>query len=319
MHLAAVITYLKYKPAWLQLVIFGLITCGTTIILGSLTEWLVNAFYHLKSEDFLDPDFTNPAIISALRIKQGLLTISIFLCSSLLFAYKSDQRPLQYLGWKKPQPALFWIIGIALLLLAYPLASWINQTNEDLHLPASFQGLENKIRAMEAKMENAVKAMLQMRSFGEYLLMLLLVALVPAFCEEVFFRSVLQRLFIQMSKRPWMGIIITAIFFSLFHGSLLGFFTRVFLGILLGAMYWYSGSIWPSVIAHFLHNGIQVTLYYHNSDLAEKDPSLQPGIIILSVVAVVGSLWYMRRISHTHYGELYDTDDDLVLPSPKDQ
>jgi hypothetical protein len=32
-------------------------------------------------------------------------------------------------------------------------------------------------------------------------------------------------------------------------------------------------------------------------------------------LAIIGIIWYMQRISHTHYGELYDTDDDLILPS----
>ncbi|GAO42857.1 CPBP family intramembrane glutamic endopeptidase [Flavihumibacter petaseus] len=319
MHLATVITYLKYKPAWLQLVIFGLITCGTTIIGSSILEMVVNSIYGLKSTDFIEPDLKNMRIIAALRAKQAFGTIFVFLVSSLLFAYKSDERPLQYLGIRKPQRPRFWLVAILLMLAALPLASWLNDVSHQLHFPASWQSTENAIRSFEKKLMETVKAMLHMKGPGEFMLMLVIVAVIPAICEEIFFRGVLQRLLIQVTKRPVWGIVITACMFSLFHGEVFGFAARAFLGILLGALYWYSGSIWPAIIGHFLHNALQVTLFYINSNLADKDFDLQPGVIIVSAVAVGAGIWYMRRISHTHYGEIYDTDDDLVLPSPKDE
>ncbi len=319
MHLAAVITYLKYKPAWLQLVIFGLITCATYIILGTLTEWAVNAFYGLNFQDTLQPDLKNPTVVASLRVKQALLTIAFFGVSALFFAYKSDRLPLRYLGVKPPQPAVFWLITLLALPAAMPFANWLNDFNHQLHLPGSMASTENAIRAFEKRAEELTKALLNMRGTGDLLLMLLVVGVIPAVCEELFFRSVLQRIFIQITRRPWIGIVITATLFSLFHGQMLGFLPRLFLGILLGALYWYSGSIWMAMLAHFLNNAVQVLIYHYRRDLADAENLMPPLLVIGSLLAVVAIFWYMRRISHTHYGELYDTDDDLVLPSSKDQ
>ena len=317
MHLAAVITYLKYKPAWLQLMVFGLITFGTIIILGTGVEYGVNWLYGFKPADFTDPDFGNDRMLAAYRLKQALLSISLFFVSGFFFAYKSDQRPWRYLGIKKPQPAYFTVLGVLLIIAAFPLAMWLAGINQQLHFPASMKALEDSLRTAEEKLTAATLAILKMRNLGEYFLMLVVLAVLPAFCEEIFFRSVLQRIFIQITTRPWMGILITGCLFSLFHGSVLGFLPRAVLGVLLGMLYWYSGSIWPAVAAHFMHNAVQITAYYVWGYDKLENASIAPLLVAGSLMAVLALVWYMKRISVTHYGEWYDTDDDLVLPAKK--
>ena len=36
------------------------------------------------------------------------------------------------------------------------------------------------------------------------------------------------------------------------------------MGILLGAVYWYSGSLWPAIIAHFVYDAFIIVLAYFN-------------------------------------------------------
>jgi hypothetical protein len=307
--------YLKYKPAWIQLVIFGSLTFGMYLTFGLVAFFGIAKLYSISGEQLQGLDFRNQQVLAALKLLQAVLTIVIFLLPALVFAYLSDKRPMQYIGLKNPVPARFWWIGIVLMLLSFPLASWLNQVNQHLHLPAFMKSTENALRSAEANANELMEAMLDMKKPTDLASMLIIVALLPAICEELFFRGVVQRLFIQIFQRPWTGIIITAILFSAFHGQFLGFFPRVFLGILLGAICWYSGSIWPSILAHFINNAMQVILVYKDKAFITKDPEISPMIIIFSAIAVAGITWYMRRISVTHYGELYDTDDELVLPS----
>lgn len=307
--------YLKYKPAWIQLVIFGSLTFGMYLSFGLLAFFGTAQLFDLSTAQLQAMNFDEPGVLKALKVLQVILTIVIFLLPALVFAYLSDKRPLNYIGMKNPVPGRFWWIGVLLLVLAFPLASWLNQVNQQMHLPAFMKSTEDAMRAAEANANELMKAMLDMKSPADLAIMLIVVALLPAICEELFFRGVLQRLFIQIFRRPWTGIIITAILFSAFHGQFLGFFPRVLLGILLGAIYWYSGSIWPAIIAHFIHNAIQVVYVYKDKTFIDKEPDMQPMVIILSMLAVAGILWYIRRISLTHFGELYDTDDELILPT----
>lgn len=307
--------YLKYKPAWIQLVIFGSLTFGMYLSFGLLAFFGTAKLFDLSTVQLQVMNFDEPGVLGALKLLQAILTIVIFLLPALVFAYLSDKRPLNYIGMKSPVPGRFWWIGVLLLILAFPLASWLNQVNQNIHLPAFMKATEDTMRAAEANANELMKAMLDMKNPADLAIMLIVVALLPAICEELFFRAVLQRLFIQIFRRPWTGIIITAILFSAFHGQFLGFFPRILLGILLGAIYWYSGSIWPAIIAHFIHNAIQVVYVYKDKTFIDKEPDMQPMVIILSALAVAGILWYIRRISLTHFGELYDTDDELILPT----
>ena len=157
-----------------------------------------------------------------------------------------------------------------------------------------------------------------MKSINDLITMLVILAILPAIAEEVFFRGVLQRLFIQITRRPWIGIIITAMIFSALHGQFLGFIPRLVLGIVLGALYWYSGSIYPGMIAHFLNNAVQVILVYYSPQFLDKDPNFAAGLIAGSTIIVIGLTWWMKKISQTTYAEVYDTDDDFHI-GPRDQ
>lgn len=307
--------YLKHKPAWLQLVIFGSLTFGIYLSIGLVAFFGIARLYNVSFDQLQNLDISQPGVLPALKLLQGVLSTVIFMLPALVFSYLSDQRPLNYLGVKKPIPLNFWWLGAILLFLAFPLASWVNQLNQHIHLPAFMKATEEKLRVAEENASKLTAAMLNMKGPSDLAAILFLIAFLPAMCEEFFFRGILQRLFIQISKRPWAGIIITAIIFSAFHGQFLGFFTRILLGILLGAIYWYSGSIWPSVIAHFINNAIQVIYVYYDKSYIDKEPDLQPMIIIASAATIGIIIWYMRRISHTHYGEIYDTDDEMILPS----
>lgn len=308
-------TYLKYKPAWLQLVVFGSLTFGIFAVSQELVFSVISHRLEVTREDIFKMNLEKPGVVAALKWVQAILSIAIFLLPAIVFAYLSDRRPFAFLGHKTPQPSSFWWMGVALMLLAYPAASWLNMVNQQIHLPAAFKSMEASMRLAEDNAIKLMKAFLDMKSPTDLIAMLFLIAVLPAICEEFFFRGVLQRLFIQISRRPWIGIIITAVLFSAFHGQFFGFFPRLLLGVLLGAIYWYSGSIWPAVLGHFVNNAVQVVLVYRNKNFIEQEPVIEPIYVILSVVAIIGITWFMQRISHTHFGELYDTDDDLILPS----
>lgn len=308
-------TYLKYKPAWLQLVVFGSLTFGIFAVSQELIFSVISYRLEVAREDIFKMNLEKPGVVTALKWLQAILSVAIFLLPSIVFAYLSDRRPFSYLGHKAPQPSSFWWMGVALMLLAYPAASWLNMVNQQINLPEAFKSMEASMRLAEDNAIKQMKAFLDMKSPTDLIAMLFLIAVLPAICEEFFFRGVLQRLFIQISRRPWIGIIITAVLFSAFHGQFFGFFPRLLLGILLGAIYWYSGSIWPAVLGHFVNNAVQVILVYRNKNFIEQEPVIEPVYVVLSVFAIIGITWFMQRNSHTHFGELYDTDDDLILPS----
>ena len=110
--------------------------------------------------------------------------------------------------------------------------------------------------------ETITESFMKGNSFMGLLENLLVIALIPALAEEFLFRGVFQRIFINWTRNPHWGIIITSFIFSVIHLEFYGFFPRWLLGILFGYMLLWSGSIWLPIIAHFLNNGIAVITYF---------------------------------------------------------
>lgn len=88
-------------------------------------------------------------------------------------------------------------------------------------------------------------------------LIVLLMAL-SSFAEEIIFRVVIQRFLIESSSSIVLGIGISSFIFTIFHEQhmehLIVSAWRFAGGVFLGWAYWYTGSVWTSVLCHFLVN-----------------------------------------------------------------
>ena len=87
-------------------------------------------------------------------------------------------------------------------------------------------------------------------------ILILYIALVPAVCEELYFRGFLLGGLLP-TWRPLPAIVVTAIVFGVFHFVLFKFAVTALLGLVLGVVCWRSRSVLPGMLAHFLHNGLQ--------------------------------------------------------------
>ncbi len=87
-----------------------------------------------------------------------------------------------------------------------------------------------------------------------YLVEIFAICLVPAFVEELFFRATLQRYILVGVKRAIIGVVIGAVIFSAFHLSIVGFPSRLWLGFILGWLYYKSDNIYQSMALHALNN-----------------------------------------------------------------
>ena len=59
--------------------------------------------------------------------------------------------------------------------------------------------------------------------------------------------------------------LLSSVVFSLIHFDFSGFLPRILLGMFLGYLFYYSGSLWTSIFAHALNNGSQVIFMYLNN------------------------------------------------------
>jgi ABC-2 type transport system permease protein/sodium transport system permease protein len=88
---------------------------------------------------------------------------------------------------------------------------------------------------------------------------LILMAVIPAICEEVLFRGLLLS-GLRRILRKWSVIVTVAVIFAMYHYLIQRLLLTFALGAVLAWVCWQSRSIVPAVILHLMHNGITLLL-----------------------------------------------------------
>lgn len=86
---------------------------------------------------------------------------------------------------------------------------------------------------------------------------LLVLALLPAVCEELLFRGFLLG-GLRTSTGKWPAIVASAAVFGVFHFFVFRFAVTAGLGVILAYLCWQSRSILPAIVTHALHNTLGV-------------------------------------------------------------
>ena len=240
--------WIKNTTTGSKLLIFILL-----LIFGLVFSSVVGVFVLMINGGNLT-DFNN------LRIIQILNQIIGFLMPAVLYVMLVKEKPFNYLGFNKlPTWSL---LGILAMFTIIPFLGFVAEWNDSIVFPDSMRAIEEQLRSIQEKAEWIIKLFI---SQGSLFSSMVIIALLAAVSEELLFRSVIQKALIKLFKNAHVAIIVTAVIFSAFHGDLFGFVPRIILGLMLGYMFWFSGSIIPSMLMHFVNNATIVMLYYLNT------------------------------------------------------
>lgn len=91
---------------------------------------------------------------------------------------------------------------------------------------------------------------------------LLLIAVVPAVCEEILFRGFIQRGLEKMGA-AW-SIVLSGLFFGLFHFDFQRFAAQTLIGMAAAYVVYRTGSIFNGMILHFMNNGLATLIMNGN-------------------------------------------------------
>jgi sodium transport system permease protein len=132
-------------------------------------------------------------------------------------------------------------------------------------------------------------------------IVLLALAVAPAIGEELFFRGYL--LGALRGRLPaWAAIALTGAAFGLFHASVGGLvaveriLSSTFLGLVLGWVCWRSGSVFPGMALHVLHNALMISLIYFGPSLqawgwdVEGQEYLPNPLLVVATVAAAAAI-----------------------------
>ena len=149
------------------------------------------------------------------------------------------------------------LFSVGLLLLTPLLQNFLAIQNFALLKLADvspfIKNLINMLDQLDKIVEKTYGSLLTSHSLFESSFIIFVVAVVPALCEETLFRGLVQKSFEQKFKPVW-SIIITALFFGLYHFNPYGLIPLIALGAYFCFAAYISDSIFVPMSLHFLNN-----------------------------------------------------------------
>jgi len=175
-------------------------------------------------------------------------------------------------SWKE-----FALFGIGIIILTPLLQYFIMVQNYIIEIWAANSQLINSVKSaldsLNDLVEKTYNNLLSAGNFFEALLVIAVVAVVPAVCEETMFRGFIQKSF-ELRIKPVWAALITAVFFGIYHFNPYGMIPLIILGFYFGFAAYMSNSILVPMSLHFANNFIAIMVYFlaGNEDLISSTP-----------------------------------------------
>lgn len=235
----------------------------------------------------------NPRLLMATITLQSVL---LFLMPVLIVArcfYRDEKREFYCYDFSS-RKWLLALAGVVIYALLMPFLDWLGVWNNHWNVGEMFSLMSEEYNEMfMGIIKGATNA-----GFIGLLKMIVVLAVLPAICEEFFFRVGMQQLLGKWFKNDHIAVVVTALIFSFMHLDMSGFLVRFVMGLVLGYVFLYSRSVVPNVMLHFLNNAVATISTYvalrNGTSMAELE---EPWMLhwlpttLCTVVALV-LFWY---------------------------
>ncbi len=185
------------------------------------------------------------------------------------------------------------LFTIGIIILTPLLQTFLYIQNFFLEEWAKNSGFINSIKTffdtLNELVEKTYGNLLSASNIFEFILVVLVVAIVPAVTEETMFRGFVQRSF-ELKLKPYLSIFITAIFFSGYHFNPYGFIPLFILGAYFGFAAYKSRTLVVPVVLHFLNNFSAVSIYhiFGDDELLKSDVTVSSNELSSYVLLLAG-------------------------------
>ncbi len=203
---------------------------------------------------------------------------------SLPGRHTAAERLRAHLGFRVPR-AMWVIVGClgGLTVWTFPsmLAAWLVKT----------------LQIDSVSLEATSRLLLEGPALHRLAMGLAVVVTAPIF-EEVIFRGYLWEIAERATGR-WGALVLTTLLFAAYHLDPVHSLSLLPTAAFLGALRLASGSLWPSIFAHFANNGIALVVTLLVADVGAEDDLPMwlalSGTLFTCVVFALGAAWARYR------------------------
>lgn len=301
---------IQQKSPWTDLLFLILIMFACVFAVSLLLGGLGYVIFG-NLDFFTGVSAGNPAQDYYAYLMLGVSSAATFILPAYIFQRmkKEEMFPRQNLNdWK------MYALGILFLFAFAPCMSLIADWNMQMKLPEAWQDIAQWMRVKEDEMALLTENVVMTTAWDRLLLNIVILAILPAIGEELFFRGALQHIGTRIFKNEYLAVWVVAIIFSAIHVQFFGFFPRLLLGVFFGYLVVWTRNIWTAVAAHFINNMMVTVLAFYYAtqgksyaELMESDSYpiiVYLGSFVFSIIIAFIFYQYITRIKL--YGKRVD-------------
>ena len=292
----------------------GFILAGGAELL--LTIQILPTGVKISDKDAMINAIMNPKNVNMARLIQVSGTLLLLFVPAILWSLASNGKKMFWLGFNKYVGWRQILLGFLIIFTAGIVAAPLEDLSK--YIIAHFPSLDAMAKKMEDEYNQQALALSNLRGWSDYIIAMVIMAFLPAMFEEVFFRGVLQNLLVKWLRKPIVGILISAVVFSLIHMSIYLFLSRFVLGFALGWMFYQTKNIWVNIIAHFLNNAMALSMLFFSvkttvvKDVDQLDPHVPAWGGVLAALVLIGFFIFLRNFSEMNKARIEAKENLLI-------
>lgn len=282
-----------------------LIAFGFYIIASLLSMGLAFALFNIDSVDIqqlISGEAINDTTRNALFLIQGITALAAFLLAPFVYLIVIEQKKPSILFSSNRLTFLAVVLTIVITISFMPVNSVIAEWNMDFNFP---DFMESWARSQEDAAKSATEALTNVTSPAYFLISFLVIAIIPALGEELLFRGIIQNKLWEASNIH-VAIWVTGILFGVIHMQFYGVIPRILLGVIFGYLYYWSGTLWIPILAHFINNGFTLFVLYLNNigelsyDIESQEVPLSM-VLPFAIIFLAAIIYFKRYMDQKKY------------------
>ncbi len=235
-----------------------------------------------------DLDINNPNV-KLTRIILSFGQFMFILAPTIFFARLQSHDLKSVFRLKAPKPSLL-LLAITGIVLIQPFLQGYMYFQEQLINSVPFiKDVLQPVKEIFDTLESSTMKIVQAHSLIEFFVVVFVICITPAICEEALFRGfALTNL--GKTAKPAVAIFLTGFLFAFYHFQPFSLIPLIVLGWYLGFIVFYANSIWVGIICHFLNNFFASYFLYVYGKEDFETPHLAGDELTDTIVAAVLSV-----------------------------
>lgn len=264
----------------------------------------------------------NESNVNVTRLIITFAQFMFILVPSVILVMLQDNNLKETFRLKKPKMSVFALAIIGIFIIQPFLQMFMFYQNEIIfNLPFGTEFL-TKLKEIFDTLEASTEKLVTANSIPEFLMIVIVIAVTPAICEEFLFRGLVLKNFEKIIS-PGKAIFFTGLLFALFHFHPFNLIPLVILGIYLSLIVYHSGSIYTAIVVHFINNFISaLAVYIYGAEMLGSDAaanitgSEQTELLIYGIVSFIGFIVIIFLIRKNSVVQSKHGLNDLIQNQP---